>query len=231
VRLDLIPAFAHPAVRKGCGFPESGHQTGQFFHPWRSDAYVAEVGETFRAPNGETDARLRVIYSNGTESNLLRRSLQRALYKDEAGRRITEPSAGPLFAGERRGRSRQRDDLCPAQQVRSSACRGQPRRAAQDRRDRRRRRTAPIANARLDPTFLMADVEVVATYTLYNINRTGKPKLENLIHRVFEPAQLLDIEIKDRFGNPVVPREWFLVPALLSWTTPWRSDQGRHLCR
>jgi hypothetical protein len=63
-------------------------------------------------------------------------------------------------------------------------------------------------NASLDPTFLMADVEIVATYVLYNVNRV---KLENLIHRVFDPAQL-DIEIKDRFGNPVKPREWFLVP-------------------
>jgi hypothetical protein len=54
----------------------------------------------------------------------------------------------------------------------------------------------------------MADVEVVATYELYNINRT---KLENLIHRVFGSARL-DIEIKDRFGQPVVPHEWFLVP-------------------
>ena len=60
----------------------------------------------------------------------------------------------------------------------------------------------------MDPTFLLADVEVVATYDLYNVNRV---KLENLIHRVFDPAQL-DIEIKDRFGNPVKPREWFLVP-------------------
>ena len=58
-----------------------------------------------------------------------------------------------------------------------------------------------IANAKLDPTFLMADVEVVATYELYNINRT---KLENLIHRVFDPARL-DIEIKDRFGQPGHP--------------------------
>ena len=65
-----------------------------------------------------------------------------------------------------------------------------------------------VANAKLDPTFLMAEVEIVATYTLFNINRT---KLENLIHRIFDPARL-DIEIKDRFGNPVVPREWFLVP-------------------
>lgn len=44
-----------------------------------------------------------------------------------------------------------------------------------------------IANARLDPTFLMADVEIVATYSLSNINRT---KLENLIHRIFGSARL-----------------------------------------
>ncbi len=54
-------------------------------------------------------------------------------------------------------------------------------------------------------------MEIVATYDLYNINRV---KLENLIHRVFAPARL-DIEIKDRFGNPVVPREWFLVPLFI----------------
>jgi hypothetical protein len=65
-----------------------------------------------------------------------------------------------------------------------------------------------IANAKLDPTFLMADVEIVATYELFNINRS---KLENLIHRIFDPARL-DIEIKDRFGNPITPREWFLAP-------------------
>lgn len=49
--------------------------------------YVAEIGEYFKAPNGENDARLRAIYSNGTESNLLMRSLK-ALNTDEAGRRI-----------------------------------------------------------------------------------------------------------------------------------------------
>lgn len=54
-------------------------------------------------------------------------------------------------------------------------------------------------------------MEVVATYDLYNINRV---KLENLIHRVFNPARL-DIEIKDRFGKPVIPREWFLVPVFV----------------
>src|SRR4029077_12906151 len=68
-----------------------------------------------------------------------------------------------------------------------------------------------VANARLDPTFLMADVEIVATYKLSNISRV---KLENLIHRIFDPGRL-DVEIKDRFGNPIIPREWFLVPVFV----------------
>jgi hypothetical protein len=68
-----------------------------------------------------------------------------------------------------------------------------------------------FSNAKNDPTFLLADVEVVATYDLYNINRV---KLENLIHRVFGPARL-KIEIMDRFGKPIVPREWFLVPLFI----------------
>lgn len=54
----------------------------------------------------------------------------------------------------------------------------------------------------------MAEVEIVATYDLHNIARS---KLEGLIDRIFGTARL-DVEIKDRFGSPVVPREWFLVP-------------------
>jgi hypothetical protein len=61
-------------------------------------AYVAEMGGVYRTPEGAPNARLRVIYGNGTESNLLIRSLQNALYKDETGRRVTEPDAGPLFS-------------------------------------------------------------------------------------------------------------------------------------
>jgi hypothetical protein len=61
------------------------------------------------------------------------------------------------------------------------------------------------ANAKLGPTFLMADVEIVTTYELYNINRVT---LENLPHRIFEGARL-DIETKDRFGHPSRLRNGF----------------------
>ncbi|MEO3432083.1 GIY-YIG nuclease family protein [Inquilinus sp. CAU 1745] len=212
VRLDLDSGVRTTRqFVKDAGLLKADIVEGQFFILGGQVAYVAEVGETFRAPNGENDARLRVVYSNGTESNLLRRSLQRALYKDEAGRRITELTAGPLFAGESDDediasgtiyvlRSKSDHPLVAANRdvLHKIGVTGG---------DVARR----VANARLDPTFLMADVEIAATYTLYNINRV---RLENLIHRIFDPARL-DIAIKDRFGNPVIPREWFLVPLFI----------------
>lgn len=74
-------------------------RTGDFYIVGGQMAYVAEMGERYKTPEGAQQARLRVIYDNGTESDLLIRSLQTALYKDVAGRRITEPNDGPLFTG------------------------------------------------------------------------------------------------------------------------------------
>lgn len=183
-------------------------EKGRFFIVSGQKAYVADKGETITNEQGRTDARLRVIFDNGTESNMLMRSLQRALNKDDAGRRITDPSAGPLFSDqtldgdEASGiiyvlRSKSDHPLVAAN--RELVHKIGVTNMSVDKR---------IAGAHLQPTFLMANVEVVATYELYNINRS---KLENLIHRIFEPARL-EIEIMDRFGRPVVPREWFLVP-------------------
>lgn len=185
-------------------------QPGQFFIVGGQIAYVAEIGEDFKTEYDRRDSRLRVIYDNGTESNLLARSFQRSLYpdKENAGRIITNPDAGPLFADEQDA-----DDLASGTIYVLRSKSDNPIVAA-NREVLHKigvtggRVEARIVNASLDPTFLLADAEIVATYVLYNVNRV---KLENLIHRVFDPAQL-DIEIKDRFGNPVKPREWFLVP-------------------
>jgi hypothetical protein len=181
---------------------------GTWFIVGGQKAYVAEMGDVFTNAQGRTDARLRVIFDNGTESNMLMRSLQRALHKDEAGRRITDPVAGPLFSGEHA----EDDQAAGTIYVLRSKSDNPIVAANRDLIHKIGVTTISIAQriagARLQPTFLMADVEVVATYDLYNISRT---KLEKLVHRVFDPARL-DIEIKDRFGNPVAPREWFLVP-------------------
>ena len=170
--------------------------------------YVEEVGEPIKAPNGSMDARLRVIYSNGTESNILLRSLQRAIYKDETSRRISEPSAGPLFSDHS-----EEDDLASGT-VYVLRSKSEHPVVAENREVLHKigvtggKVEKRIANAEKEATYLLAGVEVVATYQLFNINRT---KLEKIIHRVFEPAKL-DIEIMDRFGYPFTPREWFLVP-------------------
>jgi len=65
-----------------------------------------------------------------------------------------------------------------------------------------------ISNAKKDPTYLLAEVEVVGTFKLSNVNRT---RLENLLHKFFASARL-DLELMDRFGGQVEPREWFLLP-------------------
>lgn len=183
-------------------------QQGEYFIVHGQIAYVAEVGEGFRTQYDRLDSRMRVIYANGTESNLLMRSFQRALHRDEAGRLITNPSAGPLFSQEPAG-----DDLASGTIYVLRSKSDHPVVAANHDLLHKIGVTGGkietrLANAKLDPTFLMAEVDVVATYELFNVNRV---KLENIIHRVFDPAQV-DIEVRDRFGNPVKPREWFLVP-------------------
>ena len=188
---------------------------GEYFILNGQVAYIAEAGKDFKTNYERRDSRLRVIYDNATESSLLMRSFQRALYRDESGRLITKPESsteqGSLFADER-----DEDDLASGT-IYVLRSKSEHPVVAEHREvlhkigvtggDVARR----IASAKDDPTYLMADVEVIATYDLYNINRT---KLENIIHRVFAPAQL-SIEIKDRFGKPTLPREWFLVPLFI----------------
>lgn len=186
--------------------------SGNYFILGGQLAYVAEVGEPLKAPNGESDARLRVIYANGTESNLLRRSLQRALYKDDTGRRLSEPDMGPLFEPVF-GAQPEPDDIASGTIYVLRSLSSHPFVAEHRELIHKIGVTggsveARIAGASKDATYLLADVEVVATYKLHNLHRT---RLEAIFHRLFGAAQL-DLTIEDRFGHPVKPREWFLVP-------------------
>ncbi|WP_321532379.1 GIY-YIG nuclease family protein [uncultured Desulfuromonas sp.] len=197
--------------RKDSGFLKTDVKKGQFFIIGGQTAYVAEVGDVIKAPNGEFDARLRVIYSNGTESDILLRSVVRALYKDNASRLISDPSAGPLFSDvvDREDSEsgtiyvlRSKSDHPLIAENRDVIHKIGVTGGAVEKR---------IANAKLDPTYLMADVEIVANYELYNINRN---RLEKVLHKFLDNARL-EIEVSDRFGNPVKPKEWFLVPLFI----------------
>lgn len=172
-------------------------------------AYVQNAGESFIDEEGRNDCRLRIIYNNGTESNMLRRSFQKRLWEDNTARRIVDASdMGPLFTGEANEedqksgliyvlRSQSKDPYISKHRdlIHKIGCtRGEVKQR--------------IANASNDATYLLADVDVVATYKLFNVNPN---KLEKLFHKLFDPAKL-NIEIKDRFGKAIKPREWFLVP-------------------
>lgn len=183
-------------------------EKGNFFILGGQMAYVAEVGEPVRTPNGESNARLRVIYSNGTESDLLERSLQRALYKDDTGRRITDDDYGPLF-----GAALETDDVVNGTiYVLRSLSRNSYVQENQQLIHKigvtGGKVETRIANAERESTYMLAKVEVIATYKLANVNPI---RLENIFHRIFQSARL-ELTLRDRMGVPVKPREWFLVP-------------------
>ena len=140
-------------------------------------------GEPFKAPNGESDARLRVIYRQRDRKQFADALASARALQGRGGGASPNRSPDRCLRTKTRTAICQRHDLCAAKQVRPSdvaANRDVLHKIGVTSGSVERR----IANARLDPTFLMADVEIVATYELYNINRT---KLENLIHRVFAP--------------------------------------------
>jgi T5orf172 domain len=171
---------------------------------------IAEMDKPFITDSGLPNCRLRAVYDNCTESDYLLRSLQRALNKDKASRRITNPDLGslPLFS-----QVAAADGLATGYiyVLRSQSDhpfivenRSVIHKIGVTSGDVKSR----VANAKKDPTYLLADVEIVVTFKLANINSKG---LEALLHRFFGSVRL-DLELRDRFEIPVKPQEWFFVP-------------------
>ncbi len=211
------PLFERVAAEVKSGLRQSrpiaaGRRTieaGDFFVLDGLTLYVAEVGEPLKTTAGEVDRRLRVVFSNGTESNLLLRSLQRAFYDDPAARRLASPESGQLsFGGELEADDVESGTIYVLRSLSDHPYVAGHRDVIHKMGVTGGRVEARIANAEHDATYLLAKVEVVATYKLAGINRS---RMENLFHRLFAPARL-NITINDRFGHPVQPEEWYLVP-------------------
>lgn len=184
-------------------------EAGDFFVLDGLTLYVAEVGEPLKVTAREVDRRLRLIFSNGTESNLLLRSLQRAFYDDPAARRLASPESGQLsIGGEFETDDVESGTIYVLRSLSDHPYVAQHRNIIHKVGVTGGRVEARIANAENEATYLLAKVEVVATYKLAGINRI---RMEKLFHRLFASARL-NITISDRFGHPVQPEEWFLVP-------------------
>lgn len=189
---------------------EKQFKVGDMFILDGQKVLVADTGETVMKEFDREDGRMRVIFDNGTESNLLRRSLQRAMYKDPNGRRILPPNveAGPLFSD-----VVAEDDTASGTIYVARSLSDHP--FVREHRDVLHKigvtggdAKARVAGAKKDPTFLLAEAELKKHYKLANVN---SKKLEAILHRFFVAARL-DLDLKDRFGEAVEPREWFLVP-------------------
>lgn len=190
---------------------------GEWFILDGQKAYVAHAGEWFTHEHGERDRRLRVIFDNGTESDLLMRSLRRALYKDEKSRRILPPEpspdddaseVGPLFSDQVEDEDTASGTIYIARSLSDDPFMVEHREVLHKIGVTAGNPSVRIAGAKKDPTFLLAEAELIATYRLANINRKA---LEATLHKFFARARL-DLSLADRFGSNVRPREWFLVP-------------------
>lgn len=179
-------------------------EAGRFFVLRGILLLVAQVGVATEK-NGRWNARLRCVFENGTESDMLQRSLSSELYKD--GRLVTElfddqvKSLVVTDADQAAGYIYVLRSLSEDAEVRAIPDLykiGLARSSIQER----------IRNASREPTYLMAPVIVVATFQCYNLNlRT----LENLLHRFFAAA-VVAIRVSDKLGNTCTPKEWFSVP-------------------
>ena len=186
-----------PQIKKGMFFILNGLKT-----------FVADVGDEFMQDYGISDARLYLVFDNGTESRMLLRSFQKALSLDEGARIISNNDFGPLFSSHKEKDDQLTGTIYVLRSKSNNPFIEENRNLIHKIGFTTNTIQKRIVNAKLDPTFLMADVETVASYQLYNLKGS---KFESLIQKIFSNAKL-KIKINDRFGNAVSPEEWFLVP-------------------
>lgn len=150
------------------------------------------------------DGRTRCIYENGTESDILLQTLAKSLYTD--GYSVVDVSlsdddylkqnftitdmdipSGYIYVL----RSKSNDPEISS--IRNLYKIGFTTQTVEER----------IANARNDATYLFADVEIVASWKVYNVKAVA---FENIIHKLFGDVQL------HLSADNARPKEWFIVP-------------------
>ncbi len=156
------------------------------------------------------DGRSRCIFENGTESNMLKRSIEKLLYTN--GQVITEnidqyneafvekfsniseedKEVGYIYILKSKSEKKEIKEIPHLYKI------GYSKTTVEDR----------IKNAFQEPTYLMADVRIVMTYKCFNMN---PQKLEQLLHNFFGKS-CLNFDIFDNNGNRHTPREWFIAP-------------------
>lgn len=199
----------HAELREGASkllpYPGMAHiKPGTFFVLNGIMLLVAEVGETEYKKTTVREnkrERLRCIFENGTQSSMYRQSLAIRL-SDEDGQIIVQTEVPEILSDDEVSGYiyvlRSLSDDPPIAGIKDLHKIGFTRGSVETR----------IKNAEKSPTYLMAPVEVVASYRTYNLKASA---LENLLHRVFADVRL-NLTQADRKGRAYDPSEWFVVP-------------------
>ena len=192
--------------RKLVKFNERFFEKGAFFVLKGVLTYLENIESPKKDNNHKLDGRTTTIFENGTYSNMLLRSLGKGLYEDgyfvsEHEDRVMDDLNQITSEDKQNGfiyilKSLSNEDVIATKKNLYKI--GFSTKAVETR----------IKNASQDPTYLMADVQTVSVYEVYNVN---PHKLEQLIHQFFGNT-CLDIDIIDGNGELHRPREWFIAP-------------------
>lgn len=186
-------------------FPGIQHiAEGSFFVLNGVMLFVAEVGETeYKESTVRVNRRerLRVIFENGTESSMYRQSLGIRMGEGD-GQAVVPVQFESILA----------DDVATGYVYVLRSLSDDPQISAITDLHKIGFSRGPvegrIAHAEKQPTYLMAPVEIVASYRTYNLKTSA---LESLLHRVFAEVRL-DVSQVGKDGRRYEPSEWYVVP-------------------
>lgn len=186
-------------------FEEPHVGAGRYFIEQGTLLYVAGVEEITKNRFGRKDGRIHCIYENGSESDILKLTLCKSIYtnggysiintegvsNEEFERHFTindnDIHSGTIYVLRSKSNRRDISSIKNLYKIGFTATSVESR----------------IANARNEPTYLCADVEIVATWKVYNVKSST---FEALIHKLFDCVKL-QITV-----DGYRPKEWFIVP-------------------
>ena len=191
-------------------FHENQIQKGAFFVLNGLLVYVDKLMDITTDKFGKRDGRTKLIFENGTESNMLFRSLGKGLFQNGQGITFTNEEMNTQFENNYNNISdedkesgfiyilKSKSDKPEIKDIKHLYKIGFSTTTVEER----------IKNAAQEPTYLMAEVRIVMTYKCFNMNTH---KLELLLHNFFG-SSCLNVDVFDTLGNRHTPREWFIAP-------------------
>lgn len=215
----------HEGIEKGTHklikFKEAHLVEGTFFVIGGVVAYLDKIHEVQKDRNYKNDGRIRCIYDNGTESDILLRSLAKSLYLDgytiqntlfdadayvKKSFTVTDLDVvgGYVYVLKSKSTDPSISSIKDLYKI------GFTRQKVEER----------IANAKNDATYLYADVEIVASWEVYNIKAVD---FENALHKLFKRAQL------QLAAGIAHPKEWYIVPYKIIEEAVSRLIQGERI--